>query len=40
MAAISSSETSINIYQTSLRNIPEDSDLHTCGRENLKSHHG
>jgi hypothetical protein len=33
------SETSANIYQTTRRNIPEDSDIHNCLRENLKSHH-
>jgi hypothetical protein len=29
---------SVNIYQTTRRNIPEDSHLHTRRRENLKSH--
>jgi hypothetical protein len=28
MEAVSSSETSVNIYQTTWRNIPEDSHLH------------
>jgi hypothetical protein len=37
-AAITS-ETSVNFYQTTRRNIPEDSHLHTRGLENLKSHH-
>jgi hypothetical protein len=37
MEAASSSETSVNFYQTTERNIPEDS-LHTRRRENLKSH--
>jgi hypothetical protein len=37
MEAITSSETSINIYQTACRNIPEGSRLHTR-RENVKSH--
>jgi hypothetical protein len=37
MEAASTSETSVNFYQTTLRNIPEDSDLHTRSRENLKS---
>jgi hypothetical protein len=32
------SETSVNVYQTTRRNIPEDSHLHTRRRENLKSH--
>jgi hypothetical protein len=32
------SETSVKFYQTSRRNIPEDSHLHTRRRENLKSH--
>jgi hypothetical protein len=34
----STSETSVNFYQTTWRNIPEDSHLHTRRRENLKSH--
>jgi hypothetical protein len=28
----------VNFYQTTRRNIPEDSHLPTCRRENLKSH--
>jgi hypothetical protein len=32
------SETSVSIYETTRRNIPEDSDLHTRCCENLKSH--
>jgi hypothetical protein len=28
MEAVSSSETSVSIYQTAWRNIPEDSNLH------------
>jgi hypothetical protein len=32
------SETSINLYQTTWRKNPEDSHLHTRRRENLKSH--
>jgi hypothetical protein len=32
------SETLVNIYQTSQRNIPDDSHLHTRRRENLISH--
>jgi hypothetical protein len=35
--AASTSETSVN-YQTTLRNDPEDSHLHTRRRENLKSY--
>jgi hypothetical protein len=38
MGAANTSETSINFYQTTRRNIPEDSHLHTCRREDLKSH--
>jgi hypothetical protein len=39
MEAASTSETSVNFYQTTRRNIPEDSHLHTHRRENIKSHH-
>jgi hypothetical protein len=38
MEAVSTSETSVNFYQTTRRNIPEDSHLHTRRCENLKSH--
>jgi hypothetical protein len=38
MDAASTFETSVNFYQTTWRNIPEDSHLHTRRRENLKSH--
>jgi hypothetical protein len=38
MEAASISETSANLYQTARRNNQEDSNLHTCRRENLKSH--
>jgi hypothetical protein len=38
MEAASTSETLVNFYQATRRNIPEDSHLHTCRRENLKSH--
>jgi hypothetical protein len=31
-------ETSVNFYQATRRNNPEDSNLHTRRRENLKSH--
>jgi hypothetical protein len=37
MEASSTSETSVNFYQTSRRNNSEDSRLHTRRRENLKS---
>jgi hypothetical protein len=38
MEAASTSETSVNFYQTETRNIPEDSHLQIRCRENLKSH--
>jgi hypothetical protein len=38
MEAASASKTPVNFYQTTRRNIPEDSHLHTRSRENLKSH--
>jgi hypothetical protein len=38
MAAESTSETSVNFYQTTRRNNPENSHLHTRRRENLKSY--
>jgi hypothetical protein len=38
VASVNTSETSVNFYQTTLHNIPEDSHLHTRRRENLKSH--
>jgi hypothetical protein len=37
MESVSTSETSVNFYQTTRRNIPEDRHLHTRRRENLKS---
>jgi hypothetical protein len=37
MEAASTSETSVNFYQTPWRNNPEDSHLHTRRREKLKS---
>jgi hypothetical protein len=40
MEAASASETSVNFYQTTRRNIPEGSHVHTRDRENLKSHTG
>jgi hypothetical protein len=36
--AASTSETSINFYQTTRRKNPEDNHLHTRRRENPKSH--
>jgi hypothetical protein len=38
MEAASTSETSVNFYQTICRNNPEDSHLHTRRHEILKSH--
>jgi hypothetical protein len=38
MEAVSSSETSVSVYQTTRRNIPAVSHLHSRRRENLKSH--
>jgi hypothetical protein len=38
MEAVSTSETSGIFYQTTRHNIPEDSHLHTCCCENLKSY--
>jgi hypothetical protein len=38
MEAAGTSETSVNFYKTTRRNIPEDSHLHTRRCENLKSH--
>jgi hypothetical protein len=38
--AVSAFETSVNFYQTTRRDIPEDGHLHTRRRENLKSHSG
>jgi hypothetical protein len=35
--AVSSFKTSVNFYQITRRNIPEDRHLHTRRRENLKS---
>jgi hypothetical protein len=40
MEAASISETSVNFYQTTWRNNPEDCHIHTRLRENLKSHQG
>jgi hypothetical protein len=38
--AASTCETSVNFYQTTRRNNPEDSHIHTRRRENLISHEG
>jgi hypothetical protein len=38
MEAASTSETSVKFHQTTRRNNPEDSHLHTRRRENLKFH--
>jgi hypothetical protein len=38
MEAVSISETPVNLYQTTLRNNPEDGYHHNRRRENLKSH--
>jgi hypothetical protein len=38
MEAARTSETSVNLYQTTRRNITEESHVHTRRRENLKSH--
>jgi hypothetical protein len=38
LEAASTSETSVNFYRTTRRNILEDSHLHTGRRENLKYH--
>jgi hypothetical protein len=38
MDSASTSETSINFYQTTRRSNPEDRQLHTRRRQNLKSH--
>jgi hypothetical protein len=37
MAAGSTSETSVNFYQTTQHYNPEDSHLHSCRHENLRS---
>jgi hypothetical protein len=38
MEAASTAETSVNFYQTTRRNVPEDSHPHTRCRENIESH--
>jgi hypothetical protein len=38
MEALGTSETLVSAYQTTGRNIPEDSHLRTHRRENLKSY--
>jgi hypothetical protein len=37
MKAVITFETLVNLYVNARRNIPEDSHLHACRRENLKS---
>jgi hypothetical protein len=39
MEAVRTSETLVNFYQTTRCYNPEDSNLHTHRRENLKSYH-
>jgi hypothetical protein len=38
MGALNTFETSVNVCQTTLHDIPEDSHLHTHRHENLKSY--
>jgi hypothetical protein len=38
ITVVSTSETSVIIYQTTQRNMPESSHLHNRRRDNLKSH--
>jgi hypothetical protein len=38
MEAVSFSETSVSIYQTTCCHIPEDNHVHTCRHEHIKSH--
>jgi hypothetical protein len=38
MEVVSTSETSVNFYETTRLNIPEDSNLHISRSESLKSH--
>jgi hypothetical protein len=38
--AVSTSEMTVNVYETTWHNIPEDSHLHTHRCDNLKSHNG
>jgi hypothetical protein len=38
MLAVSFSETSVNLCQSTRRNIPQDSHLHTRRSDDLKSH--
>jgi hypothetical protein len=39
MDTVSTYKTSVRFYQTTRRNVSEDSHLHTRRRENLKSNH-
>jgi hypothetical protein len=38
LEAVRTTETSVNVSETTRRHIPEVCHLHTCRRENLKSH--
>jgi hypothetical protein len=38
MEAVRTSEVSVNVYETTRRNVPEDSQLHIRRRENIKCH--
>jgi hypothetical protein len=38
MEAASTSEMSVNVYQNTWHSNPEDSHIHTCCHENLKSY--
>jgi hypothetical protein len=38
MEAAPTSETSVDIYLTTRQYVPQDSELHSCRRENLKAH--
>jgi hypothetical protein len=37
MGTVNTSETSVNFYKTTWRNLSADCHFHTCRRENLKS---
>jgi hypothetical protein len=39
MEIVSTSETSVNLLEITMGNVPEDKHLHEHGRENLKSQH-
>jgi UDP-N-acetylmuramyl pentapeptide phosphotransferase/UDP-N-acetylglucosamine-1-phosphate transferase len=38
LKSVSTSETSVNFYETTRRNIPEDTHLYILGHESLKAH--